>query len=379
MSGVRPRTCGPDGWVRRVATLMGVSLLAGPAAAADFGANWTGDFAAVTDGGLQQGEHHLGLIELTFDHAGTFAGRTFSLYAALQHRYGGGFSQRWVGDLQAVSNVDAESGTRVEEAWVDLSVTDAVSLLVGRYDLNSEFDAIDTATLFLGSAQGIGTDIAQSGAAGPSIFPRTAFGVRASVDFAAGGILRGAILDVESEQSDGGGDIPFTGGPMLALEYERDLAGFLWTMGTWSFTETRPAIEAAADRAREYGLYVAAERRVNERWTWYARYGAANAEVARISRYAGGGVVFTGALLPNRDDAVGFAIASARNGEPYRRWMSSVGEATTAAETVYELTWRIPFGEHLALQPDVQYVDDPDTDPGIADALVVILRVEATF
>lgn len=379
MSGVRPRTCDPNGWVRRAAAVALATLLAGPANAAEFGASWTGDFAAVTDGGLQEGERHLGLVELTFGHAGTFAGLPVNAYAALQHRYGGGFSERWVGDLQAVSNVDAESGTRVEEAWVDLSVTDAVSLLVGRYDLNSEFDAIDSATLFLGSAQGIGTDIAQSGAAGPSIFPRTAFGVRAGLDLAHAGTVRGAILDVESEQSDDGGDIPFTGGPMLAFEYERDLAGFRLTLGAWGFTETRPAIEASADRAREYGLYVAADRRVNERWAWYARYGAANAEVARISRYAGGGVVFSGALLPDREDAVGFAIANARNGDPYRRWMSSMGEATTAAETIYELTWRIPFGEHLALQPDVQYVDDPDTNPGIADALVVILRVEATF
>jgi porin len=59
--------------------------------------------------------------------------------------------------------------------------------------------------------------------------------------------------------------------------------------------------------------------------------------------------------------------------------MQSVGEATTAAETAYELTWRIPVGEHFALQPDVQYVDDPGTNPALGDALVVILRVEAVF
>jgi carbohydrate-selective porin OprB len=31
------------------------------------------------------------------------------------------------------------------------------------------------------------------------------------------------------------------------------------------------------------------------------------------------------------------------------------------------------------LQPDVQYVLDPDTDPAIDDALVVMLRIEALF
>jgi carbohydrate-selective porin OprB len=51
----------------------------------------------------------------------------------------------------------------------------------------------------------------------------------------------------------------------------------------------------------------------------------------------------------------------------------------TSGELACELTWRIPFGEHLVLQPDVQYVVDPDTNPDIADALVLILRVELSL
>jgi carbohydrate-selective porin OprB len=56
-----------------------------------------------------------------------------------------------------------------------------------------------------------------------------------------------------------------------------------------------------------------------------------------------------------------------------------MGDVSNAAETAYELTWRIPIGAHVALQPDVQYVDEPDTNPAIEDALVVMLRVEAVF
>ena len=372
---IPPPTCRCFHWVAVAAG----ALLSGSAAGAEFGASWVGDFAAVVDGGLQEGERQLGLVEISFHHSAAVAARDVEFYASLHQTYGGGFSERWVGDLQTVSNVDAESSTRVQEAWADVPLSTTISLRVGRYDLSSEFDAIDTGALFLASAQGIGTDIAQSGAAGPSIFPRTAFGVRTQFDLALGVALRSAILDVESETTDGGSDIPFTGGPMLAFEYERAVAGVVLKLGGWGFTETRPAIETGAGTEREYGAYVSAEQRVNPRWAWYARYGAANADVARIGRYAGAGIVFTGALLPGRDDAVGFAIAHARNGDPYRRSMQSVGEATTAAETAYELTWRIPVGEHFALQPDVQYVDDPGTNPALGDALVVILRVEAVF
>jgi porin len=367
------------GWRGRWAALAVGVLLGGAAAGADFGARWVGDFAAVVDGGLHEGERQFGLIDLSFDHTALLAGRDVTFYASLHHTYGGGFSERWVGDLQSVSNIDVDSSTRVQEAWADLPLSPAIALRVGRYDLNSEFDAIATGALFLASAQGMGTDIAQSGAAGPSTFPRTAFGLRTQFDFAGGAALRSAILDVESETTDGGSDIPFTGGPMLAFEYQRAAGDVTLRLGAWGFTETRPAIEPGAASDHEYGAYVAVEQRVNGRWAWYVRCGAANAEVARIGRYAGAGVVFAGGLLPGRDDALGFAIAHARNGEPYRQSLQATGAATTAAETAYELTWRIPFGERFALQPDLQYVDDPDTNPAIADALVVMLRVEALF
>ena len=56
-----------------------------------------------------------------------------------------------------------------------------VSLLGGIYDLNSEFDRLQAAGLFLNSSFGVTPEIAQSGETGPSIFPRTAAGLRLSV------------------------------------------------------------------------------------------------------------------------------------------------------------------------------------------------------
>ena len=374
-TGACSRLCQRGLW----SVLAAATLPTATAAGADFGASWVGDFAAVVDGGLHQGERSIGLIDVSLNHSLALGEREVMLYASLHHTYGGGFSERWVGDLQTVSNIDAESSTRVQEAWLDVPLAVGMSLRVGRYDLNTEFDAIDTGALFLSSPQGMGTDIAQSGAAGPSVFPRTAFGLRTQFDFAQAGALRSAILDVESETTDAGGDIPFTGGPLLALEYQRAIGDLTLKLGAWGFTATRPAIEADAGRGREYGAYVSAEHRVSDRLAWYARYGAANAEVARIGHYVGAGVVYSGGLLPGRGDALGFAVGHARNGDPYRESLQAAGTATTTAETAYELTWRIPCGEHFALQPDVQYIDDPDTDPSIEDALVVMLRVEAAF
>ncbi len=158
----------------RAATLALFIAWSAPAAAEGFGASWTGDFATVASGGLDRGDRHMGLVELTFDDGFVFAGRGNSLHLSVQHVYGGGFSEFQVGDLQTVSNIDADDGTRLFEAWVEVPLSESSSVLLGRYDLNTEFDAIEAGGLFLSSSQGVGPDISQTGAAGPSIFPRTA-------------------------------------------------------------------------------------------------------------------------------------------------------------------------------------------------------------
>lgn len=363
------------GLARRFAVFVGAVLADAPAAAAEFGASWTADFATVLDGGLREGERAPGLLELVFDHAWPVRQRELALHLSAQHVYGGGFSEHWVGDLQTVSNVDADDGTRVLQAWVEVPLTDALALKVGRYDFNSEFDALEAGALFLNSAQGIGTEIAQTGAVGPSIFPSTALGLRLQYDAGADGSWRVVALDVEADPDGEYSDAPFTGGTMLALEYEHATATTTWKGGAWGFARTRATLEDQ-DREPEYGVYGSVEHRLGDRWSVYARLGLANDDVSRIGRYFGAGLVRHEGLLPGRDDAFGFALAHARNGDPYREALRADGVATDAAETALELTWRVPFGEHLALQPDLQYVIDPGTDPSLDDALVFILRVE---
>lgn len=364
-------------------SLIGTSVIAGlisawgpSASAGDFGASWTGDFARNLGGGLARDERHLGLVELTFDQAFALGGRDSTLHVVAQHVYGGGLTEYVVGDLQTVSNIDADRGIRLFEAWIDVPLSEHSSLLLGRYDLNGEFDAVEAGGLFLSSSQGIGPDISQTGAAGPSIYPRTAFGVRLQHADEHGGILRVAALDVEASAGLDADDTPFTGGPMFTLEYEWALPSASVKTGAWRFTRTSPEIAAPQRRDSQYGGYASIERRLGESFVAYCRLGVANDDVSRIGLYAGAGVVHTGGLLANRDDTLGLSIGYARDGSPYQRVKRADGIALASGEQAYELTWRIPFGEHLVLQPDVQLVIDPDSRTEIGDALVAILRVE---
>jgi len=111
----------------------------------------------------------------------------------------------------------------------------------------------------------------------------------------------------------------------------------------------------------------------------FVRFGVADRAVNRFGSYAGTDLVYTGVL--GDDDQLGFAVAHATNGGAYRRVEALAGNPTDAAETNLELTWRFAVQEWLRLQPDVQYIFNPNTDPGLGDALAIGLRFElsATF
>src|SRR5690606_7795073 len=101
------------------------------------------------------------------------------------------------GDAQGLSNI--ETGTRALlplEAWIEYAGDGGRwSLRAGLYDINTEFDALESSDVFLHSAHGIGTDIAQSGRNGPSIFPHTSAGLRLSLAIGDHATLRVAVLD----------------------------------------------------------------------------------------------------------------------------------------------------------------------------------------
>jgi porin len=49
------------------------------------------------------------------------------------------------------------------------------------------------------------------------------------------------------------------------------------------------------------------------------------------------------------------------------------------SEVTFELTYLAQFGSHLAVQPDLQFVINPNTDPRIKNAVAFILRLELSF
>jgi porin len=61
-------------------------------------------------------------------------------------------------------------------------------------------------------------------------------------------------------------------------------------------------------------------------------------------------------------------MAMARNGSAYIAGQMQAGLPVSAAETSIELSYLAQLEAWLALQPDVQYVIHPNTNPQLRDA-----------
>ena len=295
------------------------------------------------------------------------------------------FSSDLVGDLQVASNIEAEEAWRFFEAWYEFG-NQHWSVLTGLYDLNSEFDINRAGALFLQSSHGIGADIGQSGRNGPGIFPVSALALRGSVSIGSGR-LSAAVLDgVPGDADDPSSNrirLNSDEGALLIAEFSQavNASARAWG-GYWAYTKRleRP-FETGAPAVSD-GWYLGMEGCLESSIgpvEWFVRYGRAAADVNVFTDYAGAGLVMRLPLATRPDDRVGLAVASAGAGEPYRRSLERAGSATQSRETAWELTYRSVLGDHLSLQPNIQYVRHPAALADVDDALVVGLRFELSY
>ena len=152
---------------------------------------YTADVLATTMGGVETGIRYMDNIDVQV----LGSSRFFDFFVYGLGNQGGSISEL-VGDVQVLSNIEADNAWRVHEAWLNMHLKPLKgSLLIGLYDVNSEFDFINTAQLFLNSSHGIGPEFANSGINGPSIFPVTSLAVRFKTHIVPGISFRTAFID----------------------------------------------------------------------------------------------------------------------------------------------------------------------------------------
>jgi len=339
--------------------------------------------------GEQPGRRFLdhGLASLTIDGASAFDLPSLKLYGSM--RFGNGQSiDELIGSAQGISNIEALSGLRPYEAWLEWQYTERSSLKLGLYDVNSEFDVNVTGALFINPSQAIGPDFSQSGRNGPSIFPTTSLGLRSRHQHGPCAFLLAALDGVSGDPDHPSRNSVIFGshdGLLLLAETAcaRD-STLRVTAGYWRYTAKFDDLnEANADgtpvqHSDNHGYYamVNLPLRSAEHQTGvntYVRVGKANAHINVIETYLGAGVVLSG-LLPNKQDQLGLAIGIAVAGDPFRDAQQAQGLSTRRQERITELSYLAPITEWLSLQPDIQHVQHPGFNSDAETAWVFGLR-----
>lgn len=353
-------------------------------------AAYTGEAWRNVSGGARRDGTYLENIDIiaTLDAERAFGWSGTTLLVSGLHNNDPTLSDRIVGDTQTVSNIDADGATRLYEAWVEREF-DAGAVKVGLIDLNSELDVNETGALFINSSHGIGPDFSQVGENGPSIFPITGLGVVMRWDYSKSVQARVAAFEGTVGDPDHPHrttiDLDGDEGALVAGEVTlRPTQASRYLLGMWRSTgrSTDFADEESQRRPESLGVYGLAEGKLLERGerslSGFLRLGFADSDVHQISRYFGAGVVWAGPLLASaqREEQLGIAIANIDNGGPFLHAQAELGSTFERHETAIELTYRMQALSWLALQPDVQYIVNPGTDPSLDDAWVIGLRFE---
>lgn len=351
-----------------------------------------------TRGGIDRATATLDNLDITLtvdaDHLLGWKDGIFFFYALGNH---GGSPSEHVGDMQGISNIDAPDTVKLYEAWYEqrFGANGERSLLFGLYDLNSEFDVIPSGGLFINSSHGIGPDFSQSGENGPSIFPTTSLALRFSTEVGEQGYFLAGVWDgVAGNPNDAHGTHILLGaddGLLMVAEAGLILPGSLedderpdtkLAFGHWRYSgEFADVLDDTVQRKGNQGSYVLGEYAVSREagdprqgLSIFVRFGVANDAINPIARYQSLGMVYTGLLAGRDGDQLGLAIARAENGNKYR-----AASGLEASETNVELSYRAPVLPWLVVQPDIQYVVNPGTNPARDNALVVGMRVEVAL
>ena len=380
--------------------------------------SYDSDAGVVTQGGRSDGSTYTGLMHLRLRWIVPTASawRGTSAFLDVRNIEGGHLTER-VGDAQDISNVDGPDGSAIHELWIQHNFQwSGVSLLGGIYDLNSEFDRIQAAGLFLNSSFGITPEFAESGITGPSIYPRTAAALRFAFRPWTGALLRAALVDGASfERPDGSHALFKRGdGALEVIEWsmlrkpdatgDEPLAPRIFgrfaplptyedkvAIGAWRYARHFPAAgttvdESGAELHSSEGAYAIGEWRLfgrgadaKKRVSGFAQLGVASPSTNRFGRYVGAGVVATGWLFGRDSDQIGLSVASAQQGSTYRRNVRAAGITAARAETTWEASYLSQLKKWLTLEPDVQVVMHPDADAARRTAVVLQLRSEMTF
>jgi porin len=395
---------------------------------------YTNDFLANVRGGVGPGAVGIGVFQPQFDvdlqKLMGWEGGKIHAHGLITH--GPFFSATYLGNILAVSNLEAGPVARLYSLWYEQNAfNDHLSVRAGLMSADSQFLQSKTASNFINNGISWPTFLAANLPAGGPAYPLPAPGVRVRIKPINDVAFQAAVFSGDPSGGDGSNqNVPlptgtvfsFRGGAFFIAEASylpnqgagaQGLPG-AYRIGAWYHTSPRFADQrfdniglSLADpqstgiplnHTGDTGFYGVIDQmfyRVpgteDQGLSGFIRAGGVPNDRNLISFYADGGLLYKG-LVPRRpDDKVGIAAAYARVGGNARSLDADVGlfgnfiYPIRTGETMIEMMYQAQLAPWWLLQPELQYIVRPgggvsNSDGSIRpNAWVIAVRSSLNF
>ena len=349
-------------------------------------ATYIGDFVRNFSGGIKKGSSYLGLanFKVSFDtkNASLWKGGQFFINAANAH--GGNPSADFTGDFHTVTNIEADDITIIQELWYRQTINQ-IEVILGLQDLNTDFVSTEYGSLFINSTFGTPSTLADNL---PSpIFPLTTMGVSFKWNISDENIFKLALFDgLPTELSRNPHNLNWKlnkdDGVFGVTEFHHNsllmtkLSGS-YRAGAYYHSQLVEYDDESIETKRfdnNYGVYFIADQKIYQPGSsgglgMFAQIALSPKAINTHHRYIGLGLSWQGIFRGREEDNFGIAVSNAAFNGPLKR-----------DETVIELCYKAQLTENLFIQPDLQYVINPEgTDVSLRNATVGFIRFGLNF
>jgi porin len=373
-----------------------------------FTLSYTNDFLSNLRGGIGPGTVGIGVfqpqLDLDLQKLVGLQGGHVHIHGLLTH--GPFFSQTYLGNILAVSNLEAGPVGRLYSLWYEHNaLDDRLSIRAGLMLADSQFLQSQTASNFINNGISWPTFLAANLPAGGPAYPLPDPGVRIRIKPRDDLMLQAAVFSGDPSGGDGsnqnlplptGTVFSFRGGAFFIAEASylpnqgKDAKGLpgAYRIGAWWHTSRHfgdqrydtNGVSLASPMSTgipfqhtgDQGFYGVIDQMLyrvagtdDQGLSGFVRAGGVPNDRNLISFYADGGLLYKG-LVPRRpDDKVGIAAAYARLGDNARGLDMDTGffgnfyYPVRSGETMMEVMYQAQLAPWWLLQPEMQYIIRP--------------------
>lgn len=357
-----------------------------------FEASFVGDVLFNYTGGIETGNSHMGMIDLTatvdFEGIGLWPGG--ELLVHIENTHGATPSGDLIGDLQVVSNIENGNYTYLYELLYRQNFN-RLDIIIGKQDLNADFFISEYAGEYINSSFGIMPTASLN--APVAIFPKTALAAAFMVDISEKFAFQAAIydgnpLDLDSDPENTNFRISSDEGFMTfgELHVKPTIYGL---PGSYKFGIFKHSgeFDDIVDSEKSYkgntGVYFIADQLIyNENSSLdqglgiFFKFGYTPDSKNVNDTFLGFGANYYGLFSNRESDVLGVAVARA---SVSKYLVESDPENNLPHETVIEMIYSAPVHPNVTVKPDIQYIINTGANPLLGNALIGIMRFEISF